>query len=125
MQGRINQLTHSQVVDLETSIKNFRTKLGLEEGSETYHYTSLGERKETDDFVKSGVPMRGTKAHSSHFHLKMRVPVQFLHDKMPVYGLLNLAHMQEAVEPVKYNFTRETHPWAEVREQIMADAAPG
>ena len=40
---------------------------------ETYHYTSYAERMATDAFVAGGGASRSSKAHSSDFHLKIRV----------------------------------------------------
>eukprot|EP00727_Mastigamoeba_balamuthi_P006342 m51a1_g2328 hypothetical protein (221) ;mRNA; f:513217-513879 len=119
-QGRLQRLTRAQAEDLATSLASFRQRFGLV--NETYHYTPLDERKETDRFVRSGVPPPGSKAHSSHFHLKIRVATQMVIDHMPALKLVNLQALRTGLEPVKYNFERKTLPWDEVYQQILRDA---
>eukprot|EP01116_Phalansterium_solitarium_P005005 TRINITY_DN1625_c1_g2_i1.p2 TRINITY_DN1625_c1_g2~~TRINITY_DN1625_c1_g2_i1.p2 ORF type:complete len:279 (-),score=107.82 TRINITY_DN1625_c1_g2_i1:133-969(-) len=118
--GKLHRLTRSQVVALARTIDNFKAKFGI--SGESYHYTGLRERQETDEFVDSGGTQRGNKAHSSHFHLKLRVSTKMTPDRLPVYQLFDLGALREAVEPVRYNFSRTTLPWNEVYPLLMQDA---
>ena len=73
---RPQRLTLAQVANLVTAVAAFRAKFVLVD--ELYHYTSLSERAQTDRFVASGGASGRAKAHSSHFHLKIRIPTQML-----------------------------------------------
>lgn len=68
--GRLHQLSRQQVEQLAQSLTSFKQRFGIT--NESYHYTPLKERNETDTFVSSGIPPPGTKAHSSHFHLVIK-----------------------------------------------------
>eukprot|EP00041_Stephanoeca_diplocostata_P027328 m.750340 g.750340 ORF g.750340 m.750340 type:complete len:109 (-) comp23157_c0_seq7:395-721(-) len=88
---------------------------------ESYHYTSLAERDGTDSFVARGGASRQQKSHSSHFHLKMRIASGMLLQRLPVHALLDLDVLRQKVEPVKYNYTRDTVPWDEVKALMEKD----
>ncbi|KAH3745752.1 hypothetical protein Pelo_12833 [Pelomyxa schiedti] len=122
--GRLHRLTKAQVGHLAQSLEKFRVRFGI--SNETYHYTPLRERQETDTFVrtgdKRGIPPPGTKAHSSHFHLKIRVATKMLEARMPIYSLLNIGALREAVEPVKYSFSRVSLDWEATLPLLMTDA---
>ena len=91
--------------------------------NETYHYTGLGERDNTESFVSrgGGGAGQGNKAHSSHFHLKMRIATAMLVQRLPIHGLLDVDKLRRDAEPVRYNYTRESGPWADVKAQMQAD----
>jgi len=74
-------------------------------------------------FVRQGGASQQTKAHSAHFHLKIRVASQMVLDRMPAMQLINLPALRAAVEPVRYNFSRETKPWEEVFALILSEAS--
>lgn len=42
---------------------------------------------------------------------------------MPIYELLNISLMREVVEPVKYNFSRQTMSWDQVYQILLAETA--
>ena len=69
--GKLLRLDMRQVADLEEVLQRFRRKYSI--SGETYHYTSLEERMATDAFVAGGGASRKSKAHSSDFHLKIRI----------------------------------------------------
>jgi hypothetical protein len=64
-------LSQNQVEDLKLAIHAFKERYGIKD--ERYHYTPLGEREETERFFKGGGTASHNKAHSAHFHLKMRI----------------------------------------------------
>lgn len=66
----------------------FMSRFGI--ASESYHYTSLAERRKTDAFVAAGGAALRSKAHSSDFHLKMRVATAMIKDLLPVFTLFDL-----------------------------------
>jgi len=122
LQGRLTRLTCRQVDDLVRSRDSFKHKFGV--ANETYHYTPLSERIESDDFARAGGLAAETKGHSSNWHLKIRVATQMVTHLLPVFALLNITALRTQLEPVRYNFTRETLPWEDVYKQILNDAIP-
>ena len=75
--GKLMRLNPDQLADLELVLAEFRQKFGLR--GETYHYTSYEERMATDAFVAGGGASTASKAHSSDFHLKIRVSSAMYH----------------------------------------------
>jgi hypothetical protein len=69
--GKLLRLDSRQLADLEEVLHGFRRKYSI--SGETYHYTSFEERMATDAFVAGGGANRKSKAHSSDFHLKIRI----------------------------------------------------
>lgn len=119
-EGKLCELSHQQVVELEEAINRFKACFGIV--GETYHYTGLQERRETDEFVRQTSVEHRSKAHSSHFHLKMRIATQMYKDKFPVLQLMNFDSMRQTLDHIKYNYSRPTVPWERVLQQIKADA---
>ena len=121
--GRLARLTVAQTHALARSVADFRRRFRLE--GESYHYTGFGERREDSAFARSsGALGMGCKAHSSNWHLKIRVPTSMCAAYLNIWKLLNISDLRTTVEPVKYNFTRETLPWKTVFEQLLQDAIP-
>ena len=87
-----------------------------------YHYTSYAERMETDKFVAGGGAAKKSKAHSTQFHLKVRITTEFYLHRLPVFAALNYAAIESKVEPVQYNKSRETVTWADVRAVLEREA---
>ena len=72
VEGKLHRLTHAQVDDLQAALRAFKDRHGVHD--ETYHYTSLAERDEAEVFSRAGgAAAKASKAHSAHFHLKMRI----------------------------------------------------
>eukprot|EP00040_Diaphanoeca_grandis_P021223 m.113039 g.113039 ORF g.113039 m.113039 type:complete len:192 (+) comp28238_c0_seq1:54-629(+) len=117
--GKLDRITHKQYTELCEAIVEFKGRFGIT--NEGYHYTVLTERAETDKFVNTGGTRSANKSHSSHFHLKMRIATGMLVQRLPIHGLLDVDVMRRSVEPVKYNYSRETIPWAEVKTLMEAD----
>jgi len=117
--GKLTWLNRSQVACLEQSLAAFKQKYGIH--NETYHYTSLRERQATDEFVRSGHAPRASKAHSSDFHLKMRVATAMVRHLLPALTLFDLDKARREVEPIAYNFGRENSTWAEVRAVLLSE----
>ena len=69
--GKILRLNSQQLADLEEALVELRLKFSI--SGETYHYTSYKERTATDAFVAGGGASTSSKAHSSDFHLKIRI----------------------------------------------------
>lgn len=63
------------------------------------------------------------KAHSTDFHLKIRIGTRMYMDMLPVFTLLRLSVLREHIEPVQYNFTRETQAWDDTRATLMKEAS--
>ncbi len=68
VRGRLPRLTLAQTADLREALDLFKTRYGIT--SETYHYTPAEER--ADAAAHCGGALHA-KAHSAHFHLKMRI----------------------------------------------------
>ena len=93
--------------------------------NESYHYTGLGERNSTDAFTASSGTSRANKAHSSHFHLKMRVATAMVTHFLPIFELVKMGELKSTVEPVKYNYSRDTVSWEECLANMQRDTLPG
>ena len=119
LHGRLMRLTRQQAEHLAHAIDLFKRRFGI--GNETYHYTPLQERRETDDFVHGGGATVHTKSHSSHFHLKVRIATEMYIARLPVCTLFDLAALKRDVEPVRYNYSRECKPWSETYPLILQD----
>ncbi len=65
--GRLARLAPAQVADLREAIRHFKDRFGIND--ETYSYTQEEARVAAG---AGGVAVQN-KAHSSHFHLKMRI----------------------------------------------------
>mmetsp|Transcript_8010 Transcript_8010/g.20576 ORF Transcript_8010/g.20576 Transcript_8010/m.20576 type:complete len:233 (+) Transcript_8010:862-1560(+) len=120
--GKLHRLSYSQVNDLKTAIVAFKQKYGISE--ESYHYTGMQERAGTDDFSRAGGCANMNRSHSSHFHLKMRIATGMYMQRFPVLSLFDFHKVRQVVEPVRYNYSRDTVPFSDVMQQIMADAHP-
>jgi hypothetical protein len=69
--GKLHRLTHAQVDDLQAALRAYKDRYGVSD--ESYHYTALAERDDTEAFSRAGGAAAANKAHSAHFHLKMRI----------------------------------------------------
>ena len=119
--GRLAQLSVAQTKALAESVAQFRERFSLQ--GETYHYTGLEERREDSRFARSsGALGMGCKAHSSNWHLKIRVPSSMCAAFLNIWDLLGIRSLDKLIEPVHYNFTRETLTWDAVYEQLLRDA---
>ena len=65
-----------------------------------------------------------SKAHSAHFHLKMRVATAMCTHAIPALRLVDLARIRAELEPVRYGYTREATTWDDTLLAIHADALP-
>jgi hypothetical protein len=114
--GRLVQLTRVHFDFLETALQQFPVRFGLM--GETYSYTSF-QARETCSW------------HSSHFHLKIRVPTEMYLRIFPAMQVLgnNLVCKRRAIdsfkqlwEPLQYKFELKTQkPWHVIRELVLAD----
>ena len=121
--GRLAYLTPPQLKALVESIGEFKTAFGVSD--EKYHYTPLTERQETDRFVQAGGADRFSKAHSSHFHLKIRIATRMCEDAVMVLRLMDFARLRSELEPVRYNYSRESMTWEEVLALMKKDVRVG
>lgn len=119
--GKLPTLTNGQVTHLREAIIAFKDKYGI--AQETYHYTGLGERKATDEFSRAGHCSGRNRSHSSHFHVKMRIATEMYKQRFPVLNLFDFDVLRQRVEPVGYNYTRETVSFDTVMMQIRQDTA--
>ncbi|EDQ86423.1 uncharacterized protein MONBRDRAFT_10958 [Monosiga brevicollis MX1] len=117
--GKLAWLNRQQVACLERSIDAFKRKYGIH--AEAYHYTSLRERQATDAFVRAGHAPRTSKAHSSDFHLKMRVATAMLRDRLPALSLFDLDKARREVEPITYNFSRDNVGWPDIKAVLLTE----
>jgi len=69
--GKLVRLSVAQLNDLEIALDEFKQKYGI--ANERYHYTPYDERAQTDAFVHGGGATMKCKAHSTDFHLKIRI----------------------------------------------------
>jgi len=113
---RLTQLTSSQLQLLPSRIETFKKKFGI--SNETYHYTTLQERQNTVSFGAR----RENRAHSSSWHLKMRVATAMYREEMPISKILDFEFLKKQIEPVRYNFNRENIKWEDVYELMKRDA---
>lgn len=114
--GRVVELSRQQFVFLETALRQFRVRFGLER--ELYSYTNLHTRA-------------SCSWHSRHFHLKIRVPTEMYLRIFPAMQVLGSNHVcKRAVlesykrlwEPLLYKFElKSQQPWEAVRESVLAD----
>lgn len=118
--GKLGRLTAAHVEGLRVALHAFKERHGIHD--ETYHYTPLTEREQTEAFHRGGGAAAHNKAHSAHFHLKMRVATAMYRLRFPVLGLFDFDRLRAACEPVRYNYARETVPLARVMAAIEADA---
>lgn len=100
--GRLVKLNAYQVTDMDKAVTDFRTKYGI--ANETYHYTSLRERQETDKF--SGATS-DTKSHSSHWHIKIRIATAMYKKCFPVLNIIDFEKQRKEIEPIRYGYERE------------------
>ena len=118
--GKLVRLSAAQLDDLEIALGEFKKKYGI--ANEQYHYTPYAERAQTDAFVQGGGATMKSKAHSTDFHLKIRISSKMYTDLFPIFTLFDFGKIRREVEPVMYNFSRETVPWAQIRPVIMEEA---
>lgn len=119
--GKLHWLDPTQLGHLEEALGEFKAKFGIH--GESYHYTALAERQATDAFVRSGAAPTTSKAHSSDFHLKMRVATGMVKDRLPVLGLFNFDAVRTRVEPIRYNFSRENMSWPDVKAILLTETS--
>lgn len=117
--GKLIDLTRKQAEDMNKSRINFLRRYGIT--GETYHYTGSKERTDDNEFSKAEGNLKECKAHSLNWHLKIRVATDMFSYMLPVFQLINIHKIKDTIEPVKYNFTRETLPWDVVWKQILDD----
>jgi hypothetical protein len=118
--GLLVRLTRAQIDDLNAVLADFKRKYQIV--GETYHYTPLDERLRTDDFThRSGIGLQ-SKAHSTDFHLKIRVPTLLCRNTLSILHLVNFARMRTDLEPIAYQYTRETVSWELALPSLLRDA---
>ena len=118
--GKLVRLSAAQLNDLESALDEFKKKYGI--ANEQYHYTPYAERAQTDAFVQGGGATMKSKAHSTDFHLKIRISSKMYTDRFPIFTSFDFGKIRREVEPVMYNFSRETVPWAQIKSVIMEEA---
>lgn len=116
---RLPQIEREHMGPLFTAVSHFKRKYGIK--GETYHYTGTGERRETEAF---GVHS-SAKAHSAHFHVKMRVSTEMLIHRMPIYGMLKLHNLVQNFEPIQYNFARKAVSIEELKATLNSELGDG
>lgn len=118
--GKLHALSAGQVADLEAALRSFKTRFGIE--GESYHYTGLRER------AGGGGGAARQRAHSRHFHLKMRVGTRMMLECLPSLRVLapTAADVQgwKTLDAVRHQYGRPTLEWAAARELILRDAGP-
>lgn len=117
--GKLGQITRTHFEELKAAIHLFKQKYGIE--GESYHYTPMDERKETDNFVASGGTSMSSKSHSSHWHLKMRIGTNMYKDRFPILQLFNFDSLRTKLEPVEYNYKRETCSHEKMLQEVEKD----
>jgi hypothetical protein len=117
--GKIFKLTTAQLNHLIDAIAEFKRKFGI--SNEMYHYTPVSERQETDRFVNTGGADLKSKAHSTHFHLKLRIASAMYADTTSVLKLINFNRIKSELEPVRYNYNRESVDWATALAAMKVD----
>lgn len=115
-EGRLLRLTRSQSDNLTIAIDGFKKKYSVVR--ETYHYTSLKERN-----IDTALFDTLTKAHSGHFHLKMRIATRMMIDLFPAMRLLDINLLKTRLEPVQHFFSRDCVSYADVCSMIANDIA--
>ncbi len=117
--GLLMRLTKQQVDDLTAVIGEFKHRFNI--AGESYHYTTLAERLKTDEHARqAGVPLQ-SKAHSTDFHLKIRVPTLLCRNTLAVMQLVDFPRMRTELEPVAYQYSRETLTWEQVLPLLLED----
>eukprot|EP00037_Helgoeca_nana_P009459 m.82996 g.82996 ORF g.82996 m.82996 type:complete len:208 (+) comp19594_c0_seq1:281-904(+) len=116
--GKLHRLDHDQIAGVADAVAEFRAKFGIT----GFHYTSFAERMETEQFVNGGGAARKSKAHSAHFHLKIRIKKEVYVGRLPVFAALKYDEIEECVEPVQYNANRETVTWEVVHTVLKMEA---
>lgn len=119
--GNLVSLSPEQLLGLEEAIKEFAAQYKCVYDELLFHYTTKTERFETDTFSANAA--RGTKAHSTVFHLKMKVSSEFYIKHFPILRWLPMNEMM-GLDTVKYNFSRETMPWDDVLLLLQNDCVP-
>jgi hypothetical protein len=118
--GKLRRLKRKHVGELHAALDAFRQRFGI--ADETYHYTSLSERDATEAFAASGQVSGAGKAHSAHFHLKMRIATGMYRQRFPVLQLFDFDKLRAQCDHVRHNYARETLSWEQVRPLVEADA---
>lgn len=150
--GKLRRLQPHHIEDLHTAIVAFKDRYGVlnvghfevwkatlvyflfllaelpfffsSRPKESYHYTPLDDREEADSLAASGQLSYSSKAHSTHFHLKIRVATGMYKERFPVLQLVDFDKLRECTDHVKYNYRRETVSWAEVKAMMERDVLP-
>ncbi len=89
--GKLLRLTKRQIDDCYTAIVAFKQRFGVD--NESYHYTPCAEREQADAAVAAGMS-REAKAHSTHWHLKMRIATGMYKQQFPILQLLDFDHLR-------------------------------
>mmetsp|Transcript_66535 Transcript_66535/g.178045 ORF Transcript_66535/g.178045 Transcript_66535/m.178045 type:complete len:231 (+) Transcript_66535:1-693(+) len=113
------QLSTRQLDGLDKARRDFMQRYKLPDMG--YHYTPLQERLETDRFVAENSVARSSKAHSTVFHLKMRVPDAFYRSHLPALQAARAAELS-GLDPVVYNYSRPVATWDETEAALRRDA---
>ena len=121
LHGLLTMLTRRHVEHLTTAIANFKAKYNI--ANETYHYTTLADRQATDAFTQRGGASQRQKAHSSDFHLKIRIPTALYKGHISILHLFDFDHFREAAEPIRYQYSRVTVPWTDIATLLRQEAA--
>lgn len=77
---------------------------------------------ETEQFFATGGVSASSKAHSSHFHLKMRIATEMYKAKFPILQIIDFDTMRCSVDHVRYNYSRENQQWEQVKPEMLEDA---
>jgi hypothetical protein len=109
-----------QLTGMDEALGHFKKRFKIV--NESYHYTPYSERMATDSFVKGGGASMKSKAHSTDFHLKMRISTKMYLAKLPIFGTFDFDNVKSKCEPILYNFSRTCVSWEETR-QILLDEA--
>ncbi len=120
--GNLVRLSRAQVDELSAALDAFKAKFAAELGEEplSFHYTSLAERLATDSFAEASGVATAHKAHSTVFHLKVRLPTAFYVASLPVLQALDMDRLL-ALDPVRYNFGRACVAWSDVRATLAGE----
>jgi hypothetical protein len=76
----------------------------------------------TDAFVKGGGASMKSKAHSTDFHLKIRIPTLMYSTKFAIFGTFDFEAIKRQVEPVQYNCSRECLGWPDIKTVLLSEA---
>ena len=120
-EGKLVVLSKQQISDMEQAVTNFKKKYGI--ANESYHYTPWSERQATDTFVRGGGASMKSKAHSTDFHLKMRIGSRMYRGKFGIFNSFDFERIKQRVEPVMYNCSRDCFPWAEIKTILFSEAS--